>query len=162
MVDEESTYNITTLFPFLDVTLSTPLGAVCFLRSKYKQMDPSYQQPMPCDKGPDELYDFHLNFQVLGALLLLSPLIYDICQIIINTYHRVRAESIRTDLELAESTPDKASLAEAYEGEVVSTAKGWGFELKDGWAERSVGKKTSAPIKSTACDCCDSLSTTHY
>ncbi len=46
---------------------------------------------------------------------------------------------MRTDLELAESTPDKASLAaEAYEGEVVSTEKGWG--LKDGWAERSVGK----------------------
>lgn len=41
-----------------------------------------------------EFYNFHLNFHVLGILLLLSPFIYDICQTVTNTYRRVRIESL--------------------------------------------------------------------
>ena len=89
-------------------------------------MDPSYQKPIPCDKGSTSFFDFHLNFHVLGVLFLLSPLIYDICQIFIKTYHQLRAVSRRSDLDLAESTPHEASLSEPEEVQVVSE-KGWGL-----------------------------------
>lgn len=77
-------------------------------------------------------YELYLNFHVLGVLLLLSPLIRDVCQIIINTYIRLRAESRGSHSSLADSTLDKGPLSEA---DVVNEKE---QGLRSGWAERTV------------------------
>lgn len=61
----------------------------------------------------DELYR---HFHVLGVLLLLSPLIHDLCGIIIDTYNRLRAESRGANSNIATSVGDRV---EAPADEVV-------------------------------------------
>lgn len=61
-------------------------------------------------------YELCLNFHVLGVLLLLSPLMCDVCQIIINTYNRLCEESRGSNANIAASRVDRA---EAPTGEVV-------------------------------------------
>ena len=69
---------------------------------------------------------------VLGVFLLVSPLIYDGCQLISNTYNWLRAEDTGSSSNIAGLIIEKA---EAQACEVVSE-KEWG--LKSGWAERRV------------------------
>lgn len=61
----------------------------------------------------DELYR-HLH--VLGVLLLLSPMIYDLCRIIIDTYNRLGGESRDPNSNIAGSVADRV---EAPADEVV-------------------------------------------
>lgn len=110
MADQQYKYLFTTVVAIPRTFCC--IVAVCCVVPKDQEKDSSYTRTEQTAMS-DELYR---HFHVLGVLLLLSPLIHDLCGIIIDTYNRLRAESRGANSNIATSVGDRV---EAPADEVV-------------------------------------------